>query len=494
MWLNVTTQYNALIKKLFLSLIIALNLIAEAQADSLPERIDFFTELFDFNSASETYDIRDLQSSFPTRLLSPESMLPQTSGYPLRDIQLLYQLAETCSGKLPLSPLITEPLVFTRAICKGTKLNTRWFSRSALIHPGGGTYAARYIKKFPEEHETLKKFMHIKERSDDTDDKLLNTLKKMDDETINALISGAQMFLDKEQLWLRRGDYYHIFDKTVWAANVEKANLSLSTRAESASCFVQRGNICWDVEDHSQILRFSMIVLVIANILLVAGWLAYRWNSKRQELRSRMLVLQILTHELRTPIASLSLTVEGFRREFERLPESVYDEFRRLCEDTRRLRQLAEASKDYLQSDNQQLATDWIPSVEEWLMFKIEDQFPEGVELSLDKDVSAKINVYWLGTCVDNLIRNAVNYGVAPVRLEVQTSDAKLTIRVIDNGKLTSKDWSHLRKPFVSKSGLGLGLTIVESMVGRMGGKMKLIGPPTTFILEIPCETDVASR
>ncbi len=38
---------------------------------------------------------------------------------------------------------------------------------------------------------------------------------------------------------------------------------------------------------------------------------------------------------------SLSLTVEGFRREFEHLPESVYDEFRRLCEDNaRRLRQL----------------------------------------------------------------------------------------------------------------------------------------------------------
>lgn len=90
---------------------------------------------------------------------------------------------------------------------------------------------------------------------------------------------------------------------------------------------MKRGNICWDVEDHSQILRISMIILVIANILLVIGWAVYRWNSKREELRSRMLVLQILTHELRTPIASLSLTVEGFRREFEHLPESVYDEF-----------------------------------------------------------------------------------------------------------------------------------------------------------------------
>jgi signal transduction histidine kinase len=207
-----------------------------------------------------------------------------------------------------------------------------------------------------------------------------------------------------------------------------------------------------------------------------------------------MLILQILTHELRTPIASLSLTVEGFRREFENLPESVYDEFRRLCQDSRRLRQLAEASKDYLQSDYQPLATEWVPSVEEWLTYKLEEEFSQPIELTLNQDVAAKLNVYWLGSCIDNLIRNALKYGVAPVRLDVESTDLGLTIRVIDQGQLSSKDWSHVRKPFVSQAGLGLGLTIVESMVARMGGSMKLIGPPTTFILEIPCETDTASR
>ena len=64
-------------------------------------------------------------------------MLPQTADYPLKDIQQLYRLANTCRGKLPLSPLITEPLVFTRALCKGTQLTPRWFSRSGLIHPLG---------------------------------------------------------------------------------------------------------------------------------------------------------------------------------------------------------------------------------------------------------------------------------------------------------------------------------------------------------------------
>ena len=236
-----------------------------------------------------------------------------------------------------------------------------------------------------------------------------------------------------------------------------------------------------------------MVVLVIANIFLVLGWAVYRWNTKRQEMKSRMLILQILTHELRTPIMSLSLTVEGFRREFEKLPESVYDEFRRLCVDSRRLRQLAEASKDYLQSDNKPLATEWVPSVKEWLEFKVDEEFNGKVKLKINQDVAAKLNVYWLGTCIDNLIRNAIKYGVAPIVLDIGTEDNLITVKLIDQGELTQKDWRQLRQPFVSKAGLGLGLTIVESMVSRMGGRMSLVGPPTTFILEIPCETDTAS-
>ncbi|EPS3423178.1 sensor histidine kinase VxrA [Vibrio fluvialis] len=484
-----------LIKAILRTLVVVgLFTTSSSYADSLPERIDLFVSLFDYKSAAVSYDIRGIQNDYPTRLLTPESMLPQTSAYPLKDIQQLYSLAQTCTGKLPLNPLVTEPLVFTRAICKGTQLPMRWFARSALIHPGGGTYASRYAEMHPDKLNELQQYMHIQERPKAAKDSLLGRLQSMNEDTMTALIAGAVMFGDDTELWLRKGDEYYVFDEETWNRNASKAGLSYSIATSESTCFVQRGNICWDIEDHSDLLRISMVALVIANILLVLGWSIYRWNSKRQEMKSRMLILQILTHELRTPIASLSLTVEGFRREFEHLPESVYDEFRRLCEDSRRLRQLAEASKDYLQSDNKPLATDWVPSVEEWLRYKVEEEFVDPVELKIDKDIAAKLNVYWLGTCVDNLIRNAVKYGVAPVTLEVTTKSNAVTIKVTDQGTLTNKDWRHLRKPFVSKSGLGLGLTIVESMVGRMGGTMTLVGPPTTFILEIPCETDIASR
>ena len=152
-----------------------------------------------------------MQSDYPTRLITPDSMLPQTSSYPLRDIQRLYQLAQNCTGKLPLSPLITEPLVFTRAVCKGTKLSEKWFARSGLIHPGGGTYAKRYVTLHPERQEQLQQYMHIKERPLAPRATLLGRLQRMNEETILALLSGSSMFLEQGEMWLRQNDSYLVF-------------------------------------------------------------------------------------------------------------------------------------------------------------------------------------------------------------------------------------------------------------------------------------------
>ena len=481
-------------KTILLIVLSSLLLAFSASAQSLPERIDKFVELLEEAQPIDSYDIRNMQSEYRSKLLDPVSMLPQTANYPLEDIQRLYSLAQTCTGKLPLSPLITEPLVFTRAICKNTDLNINWFARSALIHPGGGTYAYRYSQIKPSSTEALQPFMHIKERPVANETSLLGRLQRMEQSSMSALLAGSSMFVENGELWLRFGDNYKLYAESVWETFAEESGLVATRVNESSSCFVQRGNLCWETENEVNLLRAIIILILIANVIFLIAWFIFRFKEKRQEMKNRMLILQILTHELRTPIASLSLTVEGFRREFEHLPESVYDEFRRLCEDSRRLRQLAEASKDYLQSEHKPLATEWVPSIEEWLSFKLEEEFDNKVKMSINQDVAAKLNVYWLGTCIDNLIRNALKYGEAPVQLDVKTSAGKVRIKVIDQGSLTQKDWKRLSKPFVSKSGLGLGLTIVDSMVGRMGGKMSLIGPPTTFILEIPCETDTTSR
>ncbi len=458
-------------------------------AQDLPERIEAFKHQLDSSNSLDSYDIKTIQSKFPSQLLKHESMLPQTSNYLLKDLQRLYKFAQTCKGKPPSSPLLNEPGYFTKAICKGNRLTPKWFSRSGLIHPGGGTYASRYAVTKPRMRKLIQDYMHIKERPKADATTLLGKLQKMDYNTMQAFISGSEMFIHGQELWVRQSDFYFIFNKTLWEGLLKENKLTITIYSKENPCFVKTGNICWEIKSYADLLFYVMIGLVLFNIILILIWAITRWNSRRNEMKRRMLVLQILTHELRTPIASLSLTVEGFRREFENLPKTVYNEFRKLCEDTRRLRLLATASKDYLQSDNQPLASEWLPSVNDWLNVRFQD-VKHPIKIEINKDSAIKINIYWLGTCLDNLIENAIKYGTSPVLLHVQIKKNFVVFKVIDQGKLSKKNWNVLRKPFTSEGGLGLGLTIVESMIERMGGKMFLKGPPTTFILEIPCETD----
>ncbi|WP_413112864.1 DUF3404 domain-containing protein [Thaumasiovibrio sp. DFM-14] len=456
-----------------------------AKATTVPQRLEMIKADFAVEQSITDYDYRQFQVNFPEALLLPEYQLPQTAKYPIDALQRLYQNAQNCKGPWPVNPLVTQPVVFTRAMCNRIVLPVGWFARAGYIHPGGGSFARRYVALFPERHEELLPFFHISERSLGEDGSLLYRLQTMPEDALRSLIAGADFLLAGDELWVRHEDRYKLYDQNIWTKTLERYKLTFNLVRDVEYCVTYSGNICWQSEEQAKWPYYLAILLISLNVVFLSGYGYHRYKDHQKMLAERMLVLQILTHELRTPIASLGLTVEGFRREFDTLPESVYDEFRRLCEDSRRLKQLAEASKDYLQSTQGQLSVEHVPSFNEWVEFVCE---PFEVSLSLGKDCAVDINVYWLATCLSNLLANGQKYGLAPMTLETKSSNGRIVIRICDQGHLSAKDWPRIRKPFVSERGMGLGLTIVESMIKRMGGKISLQGPPTTFVVEIPCE------
>ncbi|WP_087022548.1 DUF3404 domain-containing protein [Thaumasiovibrio subtropicus] len=463
---------------------------AQALALTVPERLSLLKDDFAVEHNIAEVDFRQFQLNYPEVLLLPEYQLPQTAQYPVDQLQRLYRNAQLCKGPWPVNPLLTQPVVFTRAVCNKTVLPVGWFARADYIHPGGGSYARRYVALFPERYDELIAFYHISERAVAEENSELFRLQHMSESALRALIAGADFLIAGEELWVRHQDVYRVYDRAIWSRTLDRHDISFNLVSDVQYCVTHTGNICWQSIEQSKLPYYLAIGLVVFNLLFVMGWGFHRWKSHQKILAERMLVLQILTHELRTPIASLGLTVEGFRRQFDSLPENVYDEFRRLCEDSRRLKQLAEASKDYLQSTQGQLSVEHVPSFNEWVEFVCE---PFDVTLSLPDDQAVDINVYWLATCVSNLLANGQKYGVAPLTLSASISRGRLVMRICDQGPLTAKDWARIRKPFVSERGLGLGLTIVESMIKRMGGKLSLEGPPTTFVVEIPCESNTSA-
>ncbi len=73
-----------------------------------------------------------------------------------------------------------------------------------------------------------------------------------------------------------------------------------------------------------------MIAILVAIFGALVLGLARSVYDRYQQRRERQFILQLLTHELRTPIASLGLTVEMLRNQFDSLDEGTQDVLWRL--------------------------------------------------------------------------------------------------------------------------------------------------------------------
>ena len=225
-------------------------------------------------------------------------------------------------------------------------------------------------------------------------------------------------------------------------------------------------------------LLAGLLVLAAAGSLL---WLA--WQRRRLE-RERRRALQLLTHELRTPITGLAGVVEQLRGQFDLLPPAAQHSFGQLAGGVARLRQLAEASRHYLGASQFAQALQPVP-LADWLDGVAERH---QCHYCLQQDVTLLLTPYWLTLCLDNLLANARRHGRAPWRLHAAWDGRLLTLHVTDAGRLPHYRLHRLLRRGGAGDGMGLGLGIVADAMRRMGGRLRLSGPPTTFTLCLPAQ------
>ncbi|WP_234423919.1 sensor histidine kinase [Intrasporangium calvum] len=225
---------------------------------------------------------------------------------------------------------------------------------------------------------------------------------------------------------------------------------------------------------------------------------------------TRRRLLSDLAHELRTPIATLTVYCEGLR---DGVTTWSSDTERVMTEQTERLARLAADLDDVSRAEEGRLGLERsVRPVRDllWSAFqaKREAFARRGVELLADvddaPDVDVDVDPRRLGQVLDNLLANALRHSHAggTVRLSARTSDGTLEISVADTGDGMSADQlPHVFERFYrgdtardrDRAGSGLGLTISRAIADAHQGSLEADSPGpgrgSTFTLTLPTFT-----
>jgi PAS domain S-box-containing protein len=231
-------------------------------------------------------------------------------------------------------------------------------------------------------------------------------------------------------------------------------------------------------------------------------------ESLRRAIRAREDFLSIASHELKTPLSALMLTVDALRRVAEKdaaLPARFVANLRAAFRQGTRLAQLMNDLLDVSRLDAGRLELALGNDVDlSAVAREVTDRLlPEArrarseVELRAPSPVLGRWDRNRLERVVTNLVANAIKYGAgAPVTIEVTQDGDGARLTVADRGiGIAPEHQAHIferleRAPNAREfGGLGLGLWIAREIVVLHGGTIHVesrVGHGALFVVDLP--------
>ncbi|MCA9680585.1 MAG: HAMP domain-containing histidine kinase [Myxococcales bacterium] len=239
------------------------------------------------------------------------------------------------------------------------------------------------------------------------------------------------------------------------------------------------------------IISFATIiaVLVLFTVFLI---------REIGEVRRQIGFIDSVTHELKTPLASLRLAAETLAR-----PELAADRREQLrqmmLDDVSRLADLVDGVLDASRLDGGKEPGDFDEVALSGLVADIVKQLSTRhhmesgcIELELEDELSLYVDPHALRTVLTNLVDNAIKYSEGrpeiTIRARRRPADKQVEIAVSDRGIGIGKaDLKRIFERFYrvpeeavrSRHGTGLGLFVVSALVKGMGGKVEASSPGT---------------
>ena len=245
-------------------------------------------------------------------------------------------------------------------------------------------------------------------------------------------------------------------------------------------------------------------------VIIAAFYVTLRtlFNQKKlSEIKSDF--INNMTHEFKTPLATISLAVDALKNEKVQSNKEKMDYFTGIIkEENKRMNRHVETILQAALQEKQEMKLELM----ELHVHQVIDKTLENYKLQLEEKggkVELKLNAQndlivadeiHFTNLLSNLIDNAIKYSYEKVLIKISTQSTSrfMVVTVQDNGIGMSKESvKHIFEKFYRAhtgnvhniKGFGLGMSYVKMVIDAHKGKIKVdstLGKGTTFTIEIP--------
>lgn len=249
-----------------------------------------------------------------------------------------------------------------------------------------------------------------------------------------------------------------------------------------------------------------LVQLFTAAVALTGLFFGALGREKDEALRVRNDFISIASHELRTPITCLNLSLLVLKSQNLNENKILKQAVETLERQTNKLSTLAESLLDVTRIESGKLELEKTNLNLSLFMTEISGQFTEllqqtqcELKLDIEPDINGNFSPYSIEQMLTNLMMNAMKYaGGKPIEVSLRKKGDFVVLSVSDLGPGISAE-SHERiferferlQGNSNNQGFGLGLYITKLIALAHHGKVSIkseVGKGSTFIVELPLQ------
>ena len=298
--------------------------------------------------------------------------------------------------------------------------------------------------------------------------------------------------------------------------NINKKN-ALKVRLNSKDLLFQKEYLLLEIINSDEIAIYSIITpsfftILIILIIIVTAYASISTNFKQKktsEIKNDF--INNMTHELKTPISTISLAAEALRKKtlkkdkITHYADIIYDENKRLADQVEQILQLARIEKGEIALKKEQKDL-------KVLMDQVLESFKlhfNNKVLKLEKSYTeletiVMIDQNHIFNCLYNIIDNSLKYSGVTLILDIRINQINefISLSIIDNGIGMSKEvLNHVFEKFYRAptgdlhdvKGYGIGLSYVYEIIKLHDAKIEIKSEEnkgTEVILLFPKESN----